>query len=229
MKKKLILGFMLLLFLIPSVVNAQDAYAFDFGIAPASTQSTAIFHASQYDNISVYVTVVGAVEVTIDDALTQDIFAWEDLANGTYLVNYTFGMSGNFYIDFYNLQLDTMSFVNGSYFLNMNVTDITNITATQTTTWTTPTDWTGTTYPTDWTGPTATTYYDAEDTFWLFGLRVPISLVFGIGIGVFVTVFCTCCRSYYQEEDFSYLDRMGEEEMFPPGTMREEENNTEEE
>jgi hypothetical protein len=205
----------------PSVVAAQgEYYVFNYEIPALTTQSTNTFFMHENDNISIFVTVVGEIKIMIDDASTQDVFTWEDMQTGTYFVNHTFIESGSFYLDFYNLLTEETSFVNGSYYLNLNITSITNVTY--------PTEPGYPTYPTDGTYPTYITYPTGpvipSDSFRFLFWNISINYLLGIGTGVFVTFFCLFCKKRIEEEDLSHLLQVKDGELFPSGSMRDDVN-----
>jgi hypothetical protein len=214
MRKKLVLGFMLMLLSFPFVAAAQEnGFVFDFDIPPQTTVTTESFYMNPDDNISIYVTLLGFVEVAINDATTQDVKSWDLVDSGTYLLNHTFLGSGNFYIVFYN-QLRETSYVNGSCFLNVDLTNVTLIPTYPT--WPTyPTNGTWPTYP----GPTVPTDTGGpSNTFRFLFWDISIDWVFGLATGVFSVVIFNYFRNR-GKQDFSYLEAFGNEELLPAGAL----------
>jgi hypothetical protein len=206
MRKCIILGFILMMFILPISVLAQgDVFDFEYDILPTSTQDTDTFYLRTNDNISIFITVDGSARIQLDDILGQDLITWDPLVDDTYILNYTYiGPGGTHYIGIFN-NLEQNIHVNGSYYINediMTTTETTTITDTDTTT-------TG-------TNPPGNTGFVIR----FFWFEISLDYLFGIVSGVCVTLIVVMYRNR-RRADFSYLKAFKDDELWPPGTRLE--------
>jgi len=203
MKKELLLVLLLVMFVMP--LNAvADEMNFNYTIPGETTITTNEFDTLNGDNITISVHIVGEVCIYIynDNPIPHDIAAWTYLTTGTYLLNHTFLASGSYYIRFYNT-LTIVTEIGGSFYINEEANTITIITITTPTITTTRT--------------TNQPDYFIRILWFTFSL----DLILGIAFGVTITLFCMYCRRR-GNEDFSYLQAIHDDELYPPGTGRDE-------